>query len=671
MKYILKFFRGLRGFFPSLQQWGQFFNVLNKKEKTILFLLFSLVIISGIFLNLNFYFKNTEAAPAPGGTYREGLVGQPRFINPIYLSTQDVDRDLVEVLFSGLMKYNEKGELVEDLAKEYEIKEMGKVFEVFLRDNIFWHDGEPLTSGDVIFTIDLIQDPQYQSPLRIKWFGVRAEKISEKGIRFRLPEKYAGFLENLTLKIVPKHIFENLAPQNLPWELVSEEYLIGSGPFKFKRIVQDKSGYIRELTLERNKNFYGKKPYLEEISFLFFQDEGEIISQAQVGEIQGFSITDPKNFDLSTEKNFEGYFLSLPRYFAVFFNLKQKGLFEEKSPREALSLASNKDEILQDVFLGKGEIVTSPILPEFFGFEAPAEIYQFDSARAEEIFEEQGFKINAESGKREKTIVKEIFLPFKRNLVSGSKGEDVRQLQECLARDKEVYPEGEITGFFGAKTRAAVIRFQEKYASEILTPIGLSKGTGDVKSMTIKKLNQICVEEQPEEIIPLKFTLTTSDKFPLVQIAEVLKRNWENMGAEVEIKKVSLSEFQTDVLAKRNFELLLFGEALSSVPDPFPFWHSSQKEHPGLNIASYVSKEVDKLLETARQTFDATQRKENLEEFQDILLEDLPAIFLVRSDYLYFLSPKIKGYNVEKITEPAKRFIGIEEWYIKTKRIWK
>ncbi len=630
-----------------------------------------MVIISGIFLNLNFYFKNTEVAPAFGGVYREGLVGQPRFINPIYLSTQDVDRDLVEVLFSGLMRYNEKGELIEDLAASFEIKEEGKVFEVLLRDNIFWHDGEPLTSGDVIFTIDLIQDPQYQSPLRIKWFGVRVEKISEKGIRFRLPEKYAGFLENLSLKIVPKHIFEDLAPQNLPWELVSEKYLIGSGPFKFKKITQDKSGYVRELTLERNEKFWGKKPYLEEISFLFFQDAEEVISQAQVGEIQGFSITDPKNFDLSTEKNFEGYFLSLPRYFAVFFNLKQEGLFKEKSLREALRLALNKDEILRDVFLSKGEVVTSPILPEFFGFAAPSKIYQFDVEEAKEILEEQGFKINPETGQREKIVIREISLLFKRNLVPGSEGEDVRELQECLARDKEVYPEGEITGYFGKKTRAAVIRFQEKYASEILTPIGLSKGTGDVKAMTRKKLNQICVDEQAEEVIPLKFTLSTSDKFPLVQIAEVLKRNWEALGAEVEIKKVSLAEFQTDVLAKRNFELLLFGEALSSVPDPFPFWHSSQKGHPGLNIASYESKETDKLLEAARQTSDARERKENLEEFQNILLEDLPAIFLVRTDYLYFLSPKIKGYSVEKITEPAKRFTGIEEWYIKTKRVWK
>lgn len=671
MKYLLKFFRGLRGFFPSWQQWGQFFKVLNGKEKKIFLLFFSLVIISGVFLNLNFYFKNTEIAPAVGGIYQEGLVGQPRFINPIYLSTQDVDRDLVEILFSGLMKYNEKGEITEDLVATFEIKEEGKVFEVLLRDNIFWHDGERLTSDDVIFTIDLIQDPQYQSPLRIKWFGVRVEKISAKAIRFRLPEKYAGFLENLTLKILPKHIFEDLAPQNLPWELVSEEYLIGSGPFKFKKIIQDKSGYVRKLTLERNKNFYGKKPYLEEISFLFFQDEKEVISRAQVGEIQGFSMTDPKNFDLSTEKNFESYFLSLPRYFAVFFNLKQRGLFEEKSLREALRLTLNKDEILQDVFLGRGEIVNSPILPEFFGFEAPAKIYQFDTDKAKEILDEQGFKINPETGKREKIVVKETPLPFKRNLVSGSKGEDVRELQECLARDKEVYPEGEITGFFGVKTKAAVIRFQEKYAQDILTPIGLSKGTGDVKAMTRKKLNQICVEEQPEEIIPLKFTLTTSDKFPLVQIAEVLERNWENMGAEVDVKKVSLSELQTDVLAKRNYELLLFGEALSSMPDPFPFWHSSQKEHPGLNITSYVSKEVDKLLEAARQTFDARDRKENLEEFQDILIEDLPAIFLVRGDYLYLLSPKIKGYTVEKITEPAKRFTGIEGWYIKTKRIWK
>jgi peptide/nickel transport system substrate-binding protein len=660
----------VKKYFPSFYQWGQFFNVLNKREKVIFFVLFCLIITSGVFLNLNFYLKNTTPQPAFGGIYREGVVGQPRFINPLYLSTQDVDRDLVELLFSGLMKYNEEGKLVKDLIKEYKIEENGKVFEVSLRNNIFWHDGKPLTVDDIIFTVNLIQDPQYQSPLRIKWFGITAEKISDNTVRFKLPKEYSGFLENLTLKILPKHIFENFDPKNLPWRLVSEKYLIGSGPFKLKKLVQDKSGYVKEIILERNENYYGKKPYLKEIVFVFFAEEKELLGAAENGEIDGFSLTTLGYFDQSLQNNFNSLTLSLPRYFAVFFNLKKEGIFSEKPLREALAFATNRDEILNEVFLNKGEKVFSPILPNFFGFSPPSTIYEFNKEKAQELLEKEGFKINPETLKREKIEIKQVPPLFTKNLVYGSRGKEVRELQKCLAKDPEVYPEGEITGYFGPKTKRAVIRFQEKYPSEILYPIGLKKGTGDVKSMTRKKLNEICIE-RPQEIIPLKFTLITCDKFPLAQIAQILKKDWESIGAEVEIKKVSLSELQTEVLAKRDFELLLFGEALGALADPFPFWHSSQKEHPGLNISSYQSKKADKLLESARETFDKKEREENLEKFQDILLADLPAIFLVRGDFLYFLSPKIKGFKVKKITEPAKRFSTIENWYIKTKRVWK
>jgi len=679
LKYLLKFLNDLKEFFgsarfkkfPSLQQWSQFFNALSEKEKICFFFFFALTVGAGIFLNLNFYFKNTKIVPDFGGTYREGVIGQPRFINPLYLSAQDVDRDLVELLFSGLMKYNPQGELVLDLAKDYQIKEEGKIFEFYLKDNIVWHDGKPLTADDVIFTINLIQDPQYQSPLRIKWFGIVAEKISKNSVRFRLPKKYAGFLENLTFKILPKHIFEDLDPKNLPWGLLSEEYLIGSGPFKFKELIQDNSGFIKRLTLERNEKYYGKKPYLKEITFLFFEDEKELGEQARSGKIQGLVINDPKYSHQVEEWNFKSYFLNIPRYFAVFFNFKKESIFSEKELREVLAVSVDKSEIIREVFSGKGEEITSPILPNFFGFKPPSQTYKFDLKRAENILEEEGFKVNPESGKREMVIEKESPLLFKRDLVYGSKGEDVRELQKCLARWQEVYPEGEITGYFGAKTKAAVIRFQEKYASEILYPIGLKKGTGDVKPMTRKKLNEICQEKEPPQIVPFKFTLTTCDKFPLAQIAEILKRSWEKIGAEVEVRKVSLAELQTDVLAKRNFEILLFGEALGSIPDPFPFWHSSQKDHPGLNISSYQSKEADKVLEIARQTFDREEREGNLEKFQNILLGDLPAIFLARGDFLYFLAPKIKGFSMKKITEPAKRFSQIENWYIKTKRVWK
>jgi len=569
------------------------------------------------------------------------------------------------------LKYNEKGEIVNDLAEDYQIKEDGKVYEFTLKENVFWHDGTPLEADDVIFTINLVQSPQYKSPLRVEWLGIRAEKENSRKIVFRLQEKYSSFLETVAhLKILPKHIFQDVPPENFPWILTSKEYLVGSGPFKVKEVKENKSLYLSRIDLERNEDFYSKKPFLEGFSFLFYKSFEDLIGSARVGEIDGFAITKLNYLKVLEKEGFQTKRLLLPRYFALFFNLKDSKIFNKKEMREALSYAVDKKEILKKVFEDQGEIVDSPILADYYGFNAPSKVLQFSPEKAIEILEKEGFRENPETGKREKTVNKKIPPLFTSDLIKGDEGKEVRELQKCLARDSEIYPEGEITGYFGVKTKKAVIHFQEKYADEILKPLGLKKGTGKVGGMTRDKLNEIC-QETPKEKIPLKFAITTTDKFPLVEIAEVLKEQFEKIGAEVEIKEVSLSELQTDILPKRDFEILLFGEALGSLPDPFPFWHSSQKDYPGLNVTGYSSKKVDEFLEEAREAQDIQERRDYLEKFQEVLLEDIPAIFLVKGDYFYFLNPKVKGYKVEKITEPSKRFSGIENIYIKTKRVWK
>ncbi|GAI49577.1 unnamed protein product, partial [marine sediment metagenome] len=126
-----------------------------------------------------------------------------------------------------------------------------------------------------------------------------------------------------------------------------------------------------------------------------------------------------------------------------------------------------------------------------------------------------------------------------------------------------------------------------------------------------------------------------------------------------------------EIIKPRNYESLLFGEVLGVIPDPFPFWSSLQKKDPGLNLAMYENKKCDKLLKEVRQSLDEDVRKEKLEEFQELLIEDTPAVFLYNPDYLYLVSKEIKGINVKIITDPSKRFIGIENWYIKTKRAWR
>jgi len=657
---------------PSKYQWRQFFKVLNKKE-TIIFSVFIFLAL-GSFLSLlfSFYFENTTIEPKEGGVYIEGVVGFPRFINPVYTAPFDADRDLTELIYSGLMKYNAKGEVILDLAKGYEVFDEGRVYEFHLKDNLKWSDGEPLTADDVVFTIETIQNPSLKSPERMNWLGVKVEKLSKGGIRFELNNPSAIFLSRCTLKIMPKHVWEEVPEQNFPFSTYNQNP-IGSGPYKLKTLHQDNEGIIRSLELIKNPHYYGNLPHIPQITFYFFKSEKELTNALKSNQILGASLLSADNFKFFNKEKFSEYYLSLPRYFAVFFNT---GLAEgnakvlaDKNIRLALNYGTNKNEIINEVLAGYGNPVSSPILPEVFGFEEPSEKYEFNLEGAKKILEENGFVID-ESGIRKKTIKRENAFSFKSDLKVGSQGTEVKELQKCLTKDPEVYPEGEITGYFGNKTKAAVIKFQEKYKEEVLTPYGLENGTGQVFKSTRTKLNEVCLPP-PEETFSLSFTLITVNQPVLEKVANILKKQWENLGIEIEVQSLSIATLEKEIIKPRNYEMLLFGEVLDIPPDPYPFWHSSQVKDPGLNLANYENKDCDKLLEEARQTLGKEERKEKLESFQGLLIEDIPALFLYNPDYLYLVSKEIKGVSTEIITDPSKRFSEIEKWYIKTKRVWK
>lgn len=669
MKFSKLTFQKSSGKFPSIWQWKKLFKVFNKKEKTA-FLVFSFgLIISLIFLINNFYTSKTLSSPDFGGTFREGIIGKPMLVNPLFISSQDADRDLYELIFSGLLKIDKNNKLVGDLADKYEIKDNGKIFEVSLKNNLFWHDKKPLTADDVIFTVELIQEPQTQSPLLIKWMGIKAEKISDQKVRFTLSKPFANFAETLTLKILPKHIFEKIPPQELLWTNLSEESLIGSGAFQIKKIERTSANDIKKITLEKNLSYWAPI-YLEKIELIFFKNNADLIKTAKMNEIDGFSLADLKEAQ-ETDNDFQMKKLLMPRYFAVFFNLNSQTVVSDVNARKALALSIDKAKILKNIFDKQGEMANSPILPDFYGFNQPSQTWNFDLEKAKTILDQNGFIYNEKNKIREKAVPSNsTAFSFTKNLKRGDAAKDVEELQKCLAKFPDIYPEAKITGEFGDATKLAVIKFQEKYASEILTPIGYTKGTGDVKSLTREKLNAICFQE-PAKTLTLQFTLATSDQFPLPQIAEILKENWQKLGVKVEIQKITLAELQSDTLAKRNFDALLFGEALGALPDPFPFWHSSQKNHPGLNISSYSSKSADNDLEKAREAQDPKDQKKYLEDFQNTVLQDLPAIFIASPDYVYMLSDKVYGFEMKKVTEPAKRFSTVNKWYVNTKRMWK
>jgi len=655
--------------FPKRHQWLKFFKVLSFKEKILFFFFLFVFLSSGIFLSIDFYLKNTKIVPAKNGLFVEGVIGYPALINPLFAPLSEVDMALTELIFSGLLKYNLDGKLEPDLAKEYQILEDGKVFEFKLKENLFWQDGKPLTADDVVFTVETIKNPQVASPLRPAWLGVEVEKVSDQVVRFKLKESSNIFLENCTLKIIPKHIFENVPPQNLKIATNLNLNPVGSGPYKFAGLFQNKEGKITSLDLIENPFYFGKKPFTQKISFRFFEKKEDLISAFNRGEINAFSLSPIENFNLPLNSRL--IYFRFPRYFAVFLNSKNSEVLVKENVRKALNYGTNKDEIIQKVLFGKGERVDLPLFSEIYNLKLPENLPKFDPEKAKELLKDAGFSLD-ENGKMVKIEKKEPVFQFKSDLKLGAEGKEVEELQKCLAKDPEIYPQGEVTGYFGQKTKEAVIKFQEKYRQDILEPVGLKKGTGEVKEKTREKLNEICFEKI-EKKIPLKFTLVTGDEEILKKTAQILKEQWEKIGFEIEIKTYDLATLEREILRKKDYDALLFGILLKFSPDPFPFWHSSQRGELGLNLANYNNRDVDKLLEEIRKTQSESERKEKLEKFQEILISDSPAIFLFNPYYVYVVSSNIQGLPKNNIflADSSKRFLNIQDWYLKTKRVWK
>jgi len=653
---------------PKFWQWRMLGRFLGPKEKRVLFSFSFLALASAVFLMTDFYLNSTQETPAYGGSYTEGIVGSPSLINPVYSDLSDADRDMVEILFSGLMKYDLQGRIIEDLAERVEIGSDGKQISVFLKPNLFWSDGKKLTADDVAFTVKTIQDPAYKSPLATNWIGVKAEKVSENEISFQLKESYSVFRERLTLKIIPKHIWGDILPENFPLSLYNREP-VGSGPYMLKKLTQDASGSIKSITVEPNPYYYGQKPYISEMIFQFFKEESGAVTAWQMGEIDGFSLhaTD-KIQELEQSSALSLYSYSIPRYFAVFFNLKGSDLMEMKSVREALNYATDKQKIVETVLDGNGEAVSSPILSSVYGFAEPKASFAYDPEKAKQMLDQAGFE-EMEFGPREKTVQKDPSFQFSKRMESGSQGQEVSELQKCLAEFPEIYPEGTVSGYFGEKTKEAVMNFQEKYYEEILKPWGFQSGTGIVGQTTIAKLNEVCAPSETE-VTSLKISLVTVNDSILLETAEELKRQWEEIGAELEIASYSVKELENDFIKTRDYQAILIGESMGMVPDPFPFWHSSQTKEPGLNLSMYESEAADALLEEARKSLDAQVRAQKLQSFQEIIIKDCPAVFLFSSDYLHLVSSEVKGTSQGVISDPSRRLSDVQEWYIKTKREW-
>ncbi len=348
-----------KNFFLLLEKIIEKVLSFNQKQKIFFFIFFFLICFGLFSTTLKYYYRYSVIIPKEGGVLKIGLIGEPQYINPILTRANDTDRFLIEVLYNGLLKVDGKGNLINDLASKIEISPDHKSYLVFLKENVFWHDGVPFTSDDVVFTIETIQNKEYKSPLRDVWEGVVVEKISSSAVKFTLNQPYQPFLQNLTLKIIPKHIWENISAKSFPLTDYNIKP-IGTGPFLFENLEKNKKGNIISYTLIRNQNYFESRPYLSKIQFFFYNDYTGLKEGLLKGEVNMIAPLYPEDKEFfEKNNNFQLNRLSLYRYFAVFLNL-DKEIFKNKNLREALDLAINKKLLKEEILKGEAILVKDP-----------------------------------------------------------------------------------------------------------------------------------------------------------------------------------------------------------------------------------------------------------------------------------------------------------------------
>lgn len=562
-------------FSPFKRWFSAMGKTLSDKERKVIVVLLALSIAGAIWAVVIYVNSHTQLIPTEGGTYREGIVGQPRYITPVLAKTNDVDMGLTNLIYSGLMKLDENGELTGDLAESVDVSSDGKVYTAHLRKNIKWHDGEPFTANDVVYTIQTIQNPDTKSPASPNFQGVTVQKVDDLTVTFALDTPYAPFMYNLTSGIIPEHVWSQVEAKNIS---LAEQNLkpIGTGPFEFKKLKKSSLGEVREYNLKKFEDYHGQRPYLDGINFTFYDQNEDLVRAFRSRKVDGMSFV-PTDLveDVAKMGGTTVYRVNIPQYFAVFFNQTKNPILADKVVRTALDLATDRDKLIKEALNGEGIRIDTPIPPGFLGYVENLGKVDFNLEKAKQNLEEAGWKDSDGDGIREK---------------DGKK---------------------------------------------------------------------------------LEFTLVTTDYDDYVKTAEILVDTWKQIGVKVNLDSKTVGTVQVEAIRPREYDALLYGEVLLADPDPYPFWHSTQTRDPGLNLALFKDRDSDKLLETARKTTDNDARRETYRQFQERLIEQVPAIFLYSPLYSYALHNNVHGTMLKAIPLPAYRFSTISTWHVKTKRIWK
>jgi len=559
--------------FPTKKEISKAIHAFSYAEM-FLFIIFIAGFLVSLFLILDkINEKYLMERPISGGQIKEGVIGSPRFINPV-LASSNTDRDLTTVVFSGLMKKSVSGEMQEDLAANYTKSEDGQTYTFTIKDNAFFHDNTKVTSEDVVFTINQIKDGKLKSPYQAAWQNVVVRRIDEKTVEFKLTSPYTSFLENTSVGILPSYLWRELDTDDFTFSDLNI-YAIGSGPYKISNVEKKKNGLIESITLASFKNYSGSRAYIDKIKFVFFKNEADLIKSFRKNKIDQINAISGEQAKILESEGESLINIKLSRIFGIFLNANKQDIFRNKNVVKAIDLSINKDEIVDLVLGGYGKTINSPI---------PSKIYD------------------------------------NQTVVNQERQANLEEAKTIL--DKEGW---------------------------VMQSDGLRKKDG--KNLT--------------------FSISTGDANELQKAVEVIRNNLKEVGILAEVKVFEIGNLNQSIIRPREYESLFFGQIISNESDLFAFWHSSQRNDPGLNIASYTNIKVDGLLEKILASKDQAEKDKYFQELEKEINQDRPAIFIYSPDFIYLMDKNVKNVIIDKINTPSERLNHVNDWYIRTEKVWK
>jgi len=352
------------------------------------------IILTSIILALSVPEVTTVEQPAVGGTYIEGILGYSEAINPILapllVQANAVDQDLSALVFNGLTSFDETGRISPCLALEWEVSEDGTVYEFRLRQDVTWHDGAPFTSSDVAFTVQAMQDPNYQGApaLGELWRNVTVELPDDYTVRFTLDEPFPSFLYYTTIGLLPAHLLSDVPAGELPQHEFSTEHPVGTGMFMVESVLPD------QVVLVANPDFWGRDPFLDQVEFWFFGDWESLMASYERGEIQGFHPPNQDQLSLVMQvPTLQLYSAQLAGYGLVYLNLdrEEAPFFQNKEVRQALLYGLDRQSLIDTTLDGQGLIAHSPISSMSWAYDPSVRQYSYDPERAIGLLDASGW----------------------------------------------------------------------------------------------------------------------------------------------------------------------------------------------------------------------------------------------------------------------------------------